>query len=553
MKDIDNLCVNCFEELTEGAVCTECGYDNDTETDFIYLAPKTVFKDRYIVGAVIEYESDALVYSGYDSHLEKRVIIREFFPKGMVSRLEGSSEIHVRPKFEGSINSYKAKFSELWTTLKKMNTLSAATPVYDVFEENSTVYAVIEYMESIPLREYLLRKEEGYITWDTARLMFMPVLTTIEALHNNGIIHGSITPDSLVLCRDGKVRLSPFCIVDCTEETSDFEFVSCEGYTALEQYDNSHRVCPATDIYAFAACIYRALVGTNPPASTAREANDKLMIPNSIAETIPVHVIKAMGNGLQIYPEKRIKAVSDFRELLDAAPSVKASGASYSPQSDDTPKYDYAKLAEPEKNKGSRAVIIVLCILIVLAIGAGIYIVKFTDLIKTPDANQTTVSEQVKQFEVPQFSNNGYTQSDIENNGAWNQQFRFTFNADYSTDVAEGIIFKQNIQAGETVSQGTEIVLTVSKGIQTVEVPECGNMKSEEAVAKLEQLGFKVKTVEIYNDGSHTPFTVKASGASAPAVGETVAVGEDIILQVYGEVQTTAPTTTTAEATQAAD
>ncbi|MBR7072091.1 MAG: PASTA domain-containing protein, partial [Eubacterium sp.] len=144
----------------------------------------------------------------------------------------------------------------------------------------------------------------------------------------------------------------------------------------------------------------------------------------------------------------------------------------------------------------------------------------------------------------------GYTQSDVESNGAWNQQFKFTFNADYSKNVEEGIIFKQNIEPGETVSEGTEIVLTVSKGIQTVEIPDVGNLAIEEATATLEGLGFKVSTVEVYNDGSHTPHTVKALNGSAPAVGETVAVGEEIILQVYGEVQTTAAPETTTEKPQ---
>ena len=49
----------------------------------------------------------------------------------------------------------------------------------------------------------------------------------------------------------------------------------------------------------------------------------------------------------------------------------------------------------------------------------------------------------------------------------------------------------------------------------------------------------RYRTVEVYNDGSHTANTVKESYASAPAAGSTAAVGEEIVLQVYGEVQTT--------------
>ena len=86
-------------------------------------------------------------------------------------------------------------------------------------------------------------------------------------------------------------------------------------------------MCPATDIYAFSACIYRALVGSNPPDAPSRETNDKLMIPNKIAESIPTHVIRALGAGLQIYPENRAQSAARLRELLNAAPSVVAQAA----------------------------------------------------------------------------------------------------------------------------------------------------------------------------------------------------------------------------------
>ena len=55
--------------------------------------------------------------------------------------------------------------------------------------------------------------------------------------------------------------------------------------------------------------------------------------------------------------------------------------------------------------------------------------------------------------------------------------------------------------------------------------------------AELEKLGFKVSSVEVYNDGSHTKGQVRASYPSAPEVGAKVALGEEIILQVYGEAQ----------------
>lgn len=540
MRDLDNLCLNCFKELTEGAVCAECGYDNETSVDSKYLQPGTLLKEQYAVGAFLTHDSDAVSYAGYDCQINKRIVIREFYPRNMANRLDDSDELHIRQKYVASIEKYKKSFYTLWTTLEKMHNKSAVVPVYDVFEANNTLYAIIEQMESIPLREYLLRNDNSYITWDKARLMFMPVLTTIEALHINDIIHGSITPDNLMLCRDGKVRLGIFSIAEAADITSEFEFIDNPGYTALEQYDNSHKIGPATDIYAFSACIYRALVGTNPPNAVSREANDKLMIPNSIAEQIPIHVIKALGSGLQVYPEKRINDIADFRDLLDAAPSVKAQGTTTSRyQSTGVHHYDYAQEQHDSerREKRGRIAIIVLAVLIALALAAGIYVVKFTNLL-TPEP-ETTVAAEIVTYEVPNFANGELTHSDVQNNGAWNTQFTLDYTAEYSTDYEEGIIFKQSVAAGETVNAGTAITLTISKGIQTQVVPKVADMSLQEATETLERLGFTVKVVEIYNDGSHQANTVRSSYASAPAEGEEVAVGEEIMIQVYGEVQTT--------------
>lgn len=545
MKNIDNLCLNCFHELTNGSVCENCGYDNDTVNDMIYLSPKTILNDRYVIGAVLEHESDAVTYSAYDTQLNNPVNIREFLPKGIANRLEGNLDIHIRERYRANFDKYKASFIELWTTIIKLHNLSAVITTYDVFEANGTAYAVSEQMEWITLREFLLRSPDSNIPWDQARIMFMPVLTTLEALHANSIIHGGICPDNLVLCRDGKIRLKGFCIADANKITSDLEFNINEGYTAIEQYDNDHKMCPATDIYAFSACIFRALVGQNPPDAKSRETNDKLMIPNTIAENIPTHIIKALGGGLQIYPEKRTQSVAVFREKLNAAPSVQAAGVVQMPEKDPVELEEHYKgyPGDDEKEKDSKTKKIVIAVLVILIVVASV--VGALYFAKGIQKQEETTSPQVSEstFTVPNFVNAGYTQSDIENNGAWNAQFKIVFTEEYSTDAELGVIFKQSIAQGETVKQGTEIVLTVSRGVETAQVPDVGGLTLEEAKQKLEERGFKVSTVEVYNDGNYEKDTVKRKYGMAPQAGETVAKGEEVIIQVYGEVVTTEPST----------
>ena len=551
MKYIDNLCMNCFGELTNGSVCENCNYDNDSPTDMMYLQPKTILADRYIIGSVVAHESDAVVYMAYDTQLDTVVNIREFLPKGIANRLEGNRDVHVRERYRVNYEKYKNAFMNLWSTIIKLRNLSAVIPTFDVFELNGTAYAVSEHFESITLREFLLRSPDGNILWDQARLMFMPVLTTLEALHSNGIIHGAICPDNLVLCRDGKVRLKSFCISEANTMSSELQFTPNEGYTALEQYDNNHKMCPATDIYAFSACIFRALVGQNPPDAKSRETNDKLMIPNTIAEKIPTHIIKTLGGGLQIYPEKRTQSIEVFREQLSVTPGVVAAAGQpemieSTPVEEEEHYRGYPEYDTPApKSRTPKVIITILVILIIAAAIAGAYFVNNGGFNKPQE--DTTAPATLATHEVPDFVSPGYMQSDVQNNGAWNKQFKISFTADYSKDVAEGVIFKQSVNAGEQVNEGTEIVLTVSKGVKTEKLPDVGGMSLEEASKELEKLGFTVSTVEIYNDGGHAENSVKASYGMAPAAGEDVAVGEEIILQVYGEVVTTTQPSTEAD------
>lgn len=552
--NFDNLCMNCFEKLTQGSVCANCEFDNDSVSDMLFLPRKTLLAGRYLVGNFLSQESDAVTYIGLDTETNTVVTIREFMPAGIANRLEGNLNAHVREKYKKTFDGCKKSFIKLWSTLKGMNSLSAVIPVLDVFEENETAYAISERMITVSLRDFLIRNSDNIIPWDKARLMFMPVLTTLEKLHENGIIHGCINPDNLVLCKDGKVRLAGFCISECNTAGSELEFNENEGYTALEQYNNNHKICPATDIYAFSACIYRALVGTNPPSALSRETNDKLMIPNVIAEKIPAYVIKALGAGLQIYPERRIQSVYDYRELLNAAPSVVAKAAEIQSTeqrgtaSAEERRENHAAKSEKPQKKSNKGKLIAIILAVVAVLAAAIYVFGFSGLIngKETTAPQTTAAPVT----VPDFSTQGYTESDIKNGAAWNQQFKITFNYEYNADYEAGTVYAQSVKAGETVPQGSAIVLTVSKGTEMATVPDVGTLTADEATKQLENLGFKVKTVSVYNNGNYTPNTVKKSGGTAPAAGESVAKGETVIIQVYGEVETTTEPSTQATTAQ---
>ena len=188
-----------------------------------------------------------------------------------------------------------------------------------------------------------------------------------------------------------------------------------------------------------------------------------------------------------------------------------------------------------------KKVIIIALIALILVIGAAVLLIKGAG--NTDPGDNTTNPVQAEKLIVPDFCTAGYTESEVKNQALWMAQFNITFEYDYSMDVEENIIFKQSVDSGSEVERGSAIVLTVSKGIETVKIPDVGGLNRQAAVEKLEAEGFKVRVVYIYNDNNNAPNTVKSKGGIAPKEGSVVAKGDEVIIQVYGDVVTTEPET----------
>ena len=135
---------------------------------------------------------------------------------------------------------------------------------------------------------------------------------------------------------------------------------------------------------------------------------------------------------------------------------------------------------------------------------------------------------------MPEFSSVGYTESDIRNSGSWNEQFRITFEYAFSPDYDAGIVFQQSVPAGQQVQEGSAIVLTVSRGTQMVDIPDVGGLPEADAKKQLEDLGFKVETVYVYNDGTYTAGNLKCDDGFGPEAGTTFQTGETVIIPVSG-------------------
>ena len=76
----NNLCPGCMNEVGDAEKCPYCGFDMKSEQSAPYLPFSTVLAGRYVVGDILESNSEGVTYLGLDTITNNCVRIREFLP-----------------------------------------------------------------------------------------------------------------------------------------------------------------------------------------------------------------------------------------------------------------------------------------------------------------------------------------------------------------------------------------------------------------------------------------------------------------------------------------
>ncbi len=486
--------------------CPFCGYHDDHLQTAPFMPPKAWLEDRYFVGKLIDNDGEGATYMGWDNTLQAPIYIREFLPTEMIDRKIDALPITVKPEYATSFETHLKEFLELSRALARMRDLPAVIPVYDIFEANGTGYRISEYAESITFEEFL-KRNGNVLTFEQTRSLLMPPLGTLSALHNAGIIHGGISPKTLIITRDGKVKFSGFAITALRDTRSDLRSRLFSGYSAIEQYGFEGRKGPQTDIYAFAAVIYRALVGGDPPEATKRASNDSLTIPASVAGSIPRHALVALANSLQVMPGDRISSADELRnEFSSAAPA----SAIAEDLADDEPE----EIEEKSSKGKSVTYTLIAMIITVIVLGVALYFLNaklhifgskeevVSDVSAISTEEPLSYVDSGMTIKVKDITGTKYTDAVLKYGSIYNLSVS---EKKYSTNYAAGEIMEQSVAEGTDVpaDKKADITVVVSLGPSTVTIPDLSGKSYEEAALQLVSLGFSpanISKVEKYSD-----------------------------------------------------
>ncbi|WP_139488250.1 protein kinase domain-containing protein [Brevibacillus dissolubilis] len=314
-------CLGCMSEKTADP-CPTCSWVEGTEAEAPhFLAPGTLLHGKYLIGRVLGHGGFGITYLGWDNDLNMKLAVKEYLPQGFATRAKEETSVSVYSgdlytQFTEGLN----KFLEEARVLAQFNNHPGVVSVRDFFKENGTAYLVMYYLEGITLKQFLERNG-GKIPYETAIEIIRPVLDALHEVHQKGILHRDISPDNIYITKERQVKLLDFGAARQTinEYSKSLSVILKPGYAPVEQYHSKGRQGAWTDVYAVAATIYRAIVGQTPPDSLDRLEEDTLVPPSQLGTAIPPHAERALLQALAIKVNDRLQSMQALQQALAEA------------------------------------------------------------------------------------------------------------------------------------------------------------------------------------------------------------------------------------------
>ena len=300
------ICPYCSSSIAENLkICPVCGGSLDIAYPTCEpLSEGSVINEKYRIEKVLGSGGFGITYLAYDEKLDRKVAVKEYFPDGVATRT--GNKVTIPPTLDNNENIQGFK-NEAKSIAKLRN--PGIVNVYDVIEENDTVYIVMEYIEGEPFSSLL-----GKIDEKAAVKYMRHIAEAIGYVHIAGLLHQDIKPENIILTKDGIVKIIDFgsSRVFAADKTKTYEKILTPGYAPLEQYGGRGKRGEYTDVYAICATLYALLKGFPPPESTELAGGAEIDY-SGISENLK-NILK---KGLSVKIPERIQNTLNLIKLFD--------------------------------------------------------------------------------------------------------------------------------------------------------------------------------------------------------------------------------------------
>jgi beta-lactam-binding protein with PASTA domain/predicted Ser/Thr protein kinase len=242
----------------------------------------------------------AIVYKAKDLLLHRQVAVKV-----------------LRPQFgtdEDFVNRFRRE-AQAVASLSHPNVVS----VYDVGQDDDTHYMVMEYIEGPTLKDVI--NESGALPVEEAVRVAVQVCDALDHAHQNKIIHRDIKPHNILIGKNGRVKVTDFGIaraVTAATITHTNSVLGSVHYFSPEQARGGF-TAEKSDIYSLGIVLYEMVTGQLPfsgdsPITVAlKHLQDPLTDPRQIDPSIPQSVENIILKALAKDPFLRYASA---REML---------------------------------------------------------------------------------------------------------------------------------------------------------------------------------------------------------------------------------------------
>lgn len=480
---------------------------------------------RYEVGELVGRGGMADVHKGRDARLGRTVAIKLLKPS-----------LATDPTF-------RARFRKEAQAAARM-AHPTIVRVFDAGEdtieedgaERQQPFIIMEFIEGTVLRDLL---EEGPLEPDEAARIAGSVLTALEYSHRAGVVHRDIKPGNIMLARNGQVKVMDFGIARAVSDTASTvaqttAVLGTANYFSPEQARNEG-VDARTDLYSTGVVLFEMLTGRTPfrgdsaVAVAYQHVSEQAVAPSSLNPAVSPALDSIVDAALAKDRAERFQSASDFRTQLQQAsagntPVLPKRGeqdgmfsAAEREDSDETLRRLQAGSESGPRTQsrppaawiwsGILGVAFVLVAVVIWVVNLGPVAIGGDLSVSVPDVVGMSEEDARAQIEDDQLGVEVFEE--------------------YNAEVPAGDVISSTPIAGRNVPQDYLVRITVSMGVQQVEVPELEGRSEESARSALDGLGLAVGETSQQNSA-----TVPAGQVigTDPIPGTSLASGSSIDL-----------------------
>ena len=472
---------------------------------------------RYVIEEKIGSGGMAEVYCAHDNSLDRPVAVK-------ILHEAYRSDVEFIEKFTG-----EAKAA---ARLAHPNIVS----IFDVGIDGVDHYIVMEYVQGNSLKDKI--REEGALDILTATQIAKDIANGLAHAHAHNLVHCDIKPHNILMTPDGRAKIADFGIARAiTESTMTYSgnVVGSVHYFSPEQAQGG-TITPKSDVYSLGIVMYEMLTnklpftGENPVSIAMKHIEEEPVPPSSLRPQIPpmleAIVLRAMNKNpdLRLSSFDMIQALSNVEANLSVAQMNDPDATQILPRAKTEtlpPRRNIRQNAinQSADKKPKRKFFIQskffkfgLIIFLIFGIGAGV-LMAFG-----PSWND-------EEIPVP---NTVGKQLNLARQILEDAQLRVNVVEIYDSKVPAGEVVKQEPPAERNVKLGRFITIYVSKGGETIDMPDLVGLTKSAATERIQKLGLQVGSI-YEKDSERDPGTVLAHD---PAIGTKINRGQTIDLTV---------------------